>query len=144
MYTCFLIGNRDTPDSVLETLISEVERHVVQYHVTEFVAGNYGNFDRLARTAVKHVKQNYPMIKFTLLLAYYPMKNIPDGIDETLYPPKIEQIPKRAAIVRANQYMVEHSDYLITYVKHEMGNTWGLLEYARKRKNIIEIKNLAR
>jgi len=43
----------------------------------------------------------------------------------------METVPKRAAIVRANRYMVEHSDYLIAYVWHS-GNAWDLVEYARK------------
>lgn len=61
-----------------------------------------------------------------------------------MYPPNMENVPKRAAIIRANRYMIEHSDYLITYAQHSVGNTWKLLQYAKKRKNILGIKNLAK
>lgn len=50
--TCFFIGHRDAPDSLLPFLITEVERQVTECHVREFVVGHYGNFDALAARAV--------------------------------------------------------------------------------------------
>ncbi len=46
----------------------------------------------------------------------------PPGFDGTFYPPGMETVPKRAAIVRANRYMVDHSDYLIAYAWHPASN----------------------
>ena len=48
MATCFFIGHRDAKDSLLPTLIAEVEHHIVDYGVTEFVVGCYGQFVFLA------------------------------------------------------------------------------------------------
>ncbi len=48
-------------------------------------------------------------------------------------------VPKRAAIIRANRYMVEHSDYLIAYAWH-LGNAQDLVEYAMRRKLQSRIK----
>ena len=36
--------------------------------------------------------------------------------------PDLETVPKRLAIVRANRYMVERSDFLIAYVWHPASN----------------------
>ena len=52
MKTCFFIGHRNTPDTVLPALIQEVERHIVEYGVTDFVVGHYWHFDTLAAQAV--------------------------------------------------------------------------------------------
>lgn len=149
MAICFFIGHRDTPPSILPRLREAVEWHITEYGVNEFVVGKYGSFDRLAAQAVREAKQRHPEIRLTLLLPYYdPIKQTeqPGGFDGSLYPGGLENVPRRAAIVRANQYMVCHSDYLIAYDAGRIGNTRKLLEYARHReaKGLIHVENLAR
>ena len=148
MAICFFIGHRDTPASILPKLREAVERHITEYGVNEFVVGKYGGFDSLAAQAVREAKQRHPRIRLTLLLPYYdPHKTIelPRGFDGSLYPDGLEHAPRRAAIVRANQYMVCHSDYLIAYDAGRIGNTRKLLEYARHRetKGLMHVENLA-
>lgn len=138
MSTCFFIGHRDAPESLREALLKEVERHITDYGVTEFVVGGYGRFDSMAAWAVKEVKKRYP-VKLWLLLPYHPALRpveTPDGFDGTFYPSEMEAVPKRAAIVRANRYMVDHSGHLIAYVRHSASNAWNLAEYARKRAGV--------
>ena len=149
MSICFFIGHRDAPASILPKLQDAVERLIAEYGVTEFVVGRFGCFDRLAAQAVREAKQRHPEIRLTLLLPYYdPTKplNLPSGFDGSLYPDELECIPKRVAIIRANQYMVSHSDYLIAYDAGRIGNTRKLLEYALRReiKGLIHVENLAR
>ena len=149
MAICFFIGHRDTPASILPKLREAVERHITEYGVNEFVVGKYGGFDSLAAQAVREAKQRHPRIRLTLLLPYYdPHKTIelPSGFDGSLYPDGLEHAPRRAAIVRANQYMVCHSDYLIAYDAGRIGNTRKLVEYARhrEREGLIRVENLAR
>lgn len=148
MAICFFIGHRDTPASILPKLREAVERHITEYGVEEFVVGKYGSFDRFAAQAVAEAKQRHSKIRLTLLLPYYdPHKTIdlPSGFDGSLYPDGLEHAPRRAAIVRANQYMVCHSDYLIAYDAGRIGNTRKLVEYARhrERKGLIRVENLA-
>ncbi len=57
MYTCFFIGHRETPDTLLPILAAEVERHIVEYGVTDFVVGRYGRFDGMAAHGVKIAKK---------------------------------------------------------------------------------------
>lgn len=137
MSACFFIGHRETLNSLLPQLSAEIERHITEYGVTEFVVGKYGRFDALAAKCVKASKKRHPEVTLTLLLPYHPYDRLtptPPGFDGTFYPPGMETVPKRAAIVRANRYMVEHSEYLIAYVKHSVSNVWDLVEYARKRE----------
>lgn len=85
---------------------------------------------------MKAAKKRHPEVTLTLLLPYHPYDRptpTPPGFDGTFYPPGTETVPKRAAIIRANRYMVEHSDYLIAYAWHS-GNAWDLVEYAQRRE----------
>lgn len=60
MSTCFFIGHREAPDSLLPKLSAEIERHITEYGVTEFVVGRYGRFDSLAAKCVKAAKKRHP------------------------------------------------------------------------------------
>ena len=48
MKSCFFIGHREASEEIFPELAEAVERHIVDYGVTEFIVGNYGGFDRMA------------------------------------------------------------------------------------------------
>ena len=136
MASCFFIGHRDTSTEILPILEQTVEQYIRENGVTEFVVGNYGGFDRMAAQAVITAKVRHPEITLSLLLPYHPAERpikVPSGFDNTFYPPGQENVPRRFAIVWANRYMVEHTDYLIAYVWHPGSNARNLLEYAIKK-----------
>ena len=56
----------------------------------------------------------------------------------------MEAVPKPYAIVRANQYMLRHSEYLICYCRGYPGNTRALVEAALRleREGRIRITNI--
>ena len=45
MNTCFFIGHREASEELFPVLTEVVERHITEYKVTDFVVGQYGNFD---------------------------------------------------------------------------------------------------
>ena len=99
------------------------------------MVGNYGHFDALAARAVIDAKKRHPEVTLTLLLPYHPFDRpipTPEGFDGTFYPPGMETVPKRIAIVRANRYMVENSSHLIAYAWHPASNALELVEYAQR------------
>lgn len=135
--TCFFIGHHDAGADVLPLLVEAVERHITEYGVTDFYVGHYGNFDRMAAQAVKDAKNRHPKVTLTMLLPYHPFDcpmETPEGFDDMYYPPDMERVPKRYAIVRANRYVVDNSGYLIAYAQHHLGSSGDLVEYACKRE----------
>ena len=135
--SCFFIGHRETSEAIYPALYAVVEQHILEYGVTEFIVGHYGGFDRLAASAVKEAKRFYPEVKLILLLPYHPAErsiSTPDGFDGTFYPPGMESIPRKAAIIRANRYVVDYVDYLLAYVWHPASNARELVEYAKSRE----------
>ena len=104
--------------------------------MTEFFVGHYGRFDALAARAVKDAKKRHPEVTLTLLLPYHPFDHpiqTPKGFDGTFYPPGMETVPKKAAIARANRYMVDTCDFLIAYVWHPGSNALELTDYTRRK-----------
>lgn len=149
MKSCFFIGHREASTEVLPALTEAVEHHIAEYGVTEFIVGNYGGFDYMAAKAVIAAKERHPGITLALLIPYHPAERSiepPQGFGNTFYPPGMELVPRKFAIVRANRYMVDHVDYLIAYAWHPASNARDLMEYAKKReqRNLISVTVLPR
>ena len=145
MKTCFFIGHRDTPVNVYDRLLASVERHIIEYGVTDFVVGRYGNFDHLAARAVIEAKRHHADVTLTLLMPYYRINAapLPDGFDGSVFPDGLETVPKRVAILRANQYMIRHCNYMIVYDAGRIGNTRTFVSQAHTIKS-LQIDNVAK
>ena len=146
--SCFFIGHRDAPESLLPLLTDAVERHTIDYGVYSFVTGHYGAFDRMAASAVIAAKKRHENVMLQMLIPYHPAANPIEprsGFDGTFYPPGMEKVPHRAAILRANEYMIRTSTHLIAYCCYDFSNTYKLLEIAKRRENgaSLRIENLA-
>lgn len=104
-----------------------------------FLFGGYGNFDAAAANAVNKLKQKYPFIHSTLVIPYLDRSYDTTAYDDTLYPP-IESVPKRFAIIKRNEYMIDKSDIVVVFVKHAWGGAAKALIYAEKKsKTVINI-----
>ena len=146
--SCFFIGHREADEQLLPRLELEIERLIALENVRYFYVGGYGGFDRIAASAVKHVKQKYTDITLMLVLPYHPADHpteTPNGFDGTYYPDGLENTPKRYAIMRTNKIMVDTCNYLVCYVNHGASNSRKLLEYAKQReiKGLIRIINIS-
>ena len=146
--SCFFIGHRDANTEIYPSLLSEVERHVTEYGVTDFFVGHYGSFDRMAAQAVKEVKARYSEVRLMLVLPYHPAIRpieTPKDFDGTYYPWEDERTPKSLAIIKTNQRMADTCDFLIAYAFHFLGGSGQIAEYARKceAKGSIQVTNLA-
>ena len=142
--SCYFIGHRDASEEIYAQLRDAVERHITEFGVTEFIVGHYGSFDKLAARAVIDAKKTHPEVTLTLLLPYHPAERpmvAPAGFDGTYYPPDMERVPRRVAIVRANRYIVDHVDCLIAYAWHPGSNARELMEYAqaKEKSGIIRV-----
>ena len=140
MKSCFFIRHREASEQIISALTEAVEHHIVHCGVTEFIVGNYGGFDRMAARAVISAKALHPEISLLLLLPYHPAERpigTPPGFDGTFYPPGMESVPRRYAIVRANRYMIDHVDYLIAYAWHPASNAKELTAYALRKGVVV-------
>lgn len=140
--SCFFIGHREADVEIKPALVDAVRSAIVQDGIEEFIVGHYGGFDRMAAAAVAAAKTEYPHIRLYQLLPYHPAErkvDLPSGFDGSIYPDGMENVPRKAAIVRANRYAVDHCDLLIAYVWHPASNSRNLVEYAQAREKCGKI-----
>lgn len=132
-------GHRDYPyDNIKDRLENEI-RDLIKQGATEFLLGGYGAFDLVSAGIIKKLQNYYPHIKSVLVLAYLNRDYDTYLYHESVYPP-IENVPKRLAILRRNEWMVEQSDVIISGVYHFWGGAAQTLHYAqRKNKKIIQL-----
>ncbi len=134
---CTFFGHRNTPCEVENDLREIIKILIEDMGVSKFYVGDKGNFDSMVRRVLKDMKSLYPSINYEVVLAYFP-KNCDDVCyDDTVYPEGFEKIHRRYAIDYRNRWMIEKSDYVITYVSYEMGNAFKYQRYAQRRGKIV-------
>ena len=139
--TVTFFGHRDAPQevkAVLETVLSDL----IEHHAAErFYVGSQGRFDRIVSKTLIILKNRYPHIDCAIVLAYMPDEKLHEEID-TIVPERIELTHPKYAISKRNQWMLEQSDIVITYVTHTVGGAAKFKELAvKKGKSIIELSD---
>ena len=132
-------------DSIRQTLTDTISRLIQNDNVNCFLVGNYGHFDRMAASVCLEMKNYYPRISACLVVPYYrPFlddleKNWDKRFDSVIVP-ELEHIPHPYRIIKANEYMVDASQYVVSYVFATTGGAYKTLKYAQKRqKNVINL-----
>ena len=105
-------------------------------NVNEFYVGNNGRFDGMVKSVLRELRKIYTDIDFSVVLAYMPKEKDEHGIEDfsdTIFPEGLELVHPRYAIVKRNRWMVEQSDYVVTYVEHRYGGAAQLKELAERK-----------
>ena len=135
---CTFFGHRDSPETIKPKIRTAVIDLIENHGVTMFYVGNQGNFDRMVRSVLKEVTTAYPEVGYAVVLAYMPSaKKSADDFSDTLLPDGIEKVPKRFAISWRNKWMVEHADYVVTYVTRLFGGAAQFSALAKSKGKII-------
>ena len=124
-------------DEDVKRWLRETVETLILRGADDFLLGGYGGFDACAASVVWAFKKKFPTIRSTLVLPYLDRTVDASKYDGTLYPP-LENVPRRYAISRRNEYMVNEADIVVAYVTHGWGGAATTLAYAkRKKKEII-------
>ncbi|MBR2870329.1 MAG: hypothetical protein IKB98_02990 [Clostridia bacterium] len=110
----------------------------------DFYVGGYGSFDHYALCSALEYKEKHNDTKIYFVtpyldkryskLEYY--KNVTDGI---IFP-ELENVPKKFAIIKRNEWMVKQADLVIAYVRHSWGGARRTFEFAKRlQKKIINL-----
>ncbi len=123
----------------LRKILPAVIESLINDGADTFLLGGYGEFDLLCAQSVKELKKNHSYIKSILVIPYIGKDFNRKLYDFSEYPP-IENVPKRFAILKRNQYMIDCSDAVIAYISHSFGGAYNSYKYARrKNKHVVSL-----
>ncbi len=142
--TCTFFGHRNITHDIESVLNSVLVDLIENENVNLFYVGNSGVFDAMVQNKLKHLKSLYPHIKCFTVIAYMPTKQNKTETDlDTIYPDGLENTPPKFAINKRNKWMIDKSDYVVTYVKHTTGGAVKFKEFAEKEeKKVINIADM--
>lgn len=146
------VGHREinATEKLKEQIKKVIYESISVQKKTIFYCGGYGKFDLLCAQVVKKLKKKeininsffvtpYVGVNYWNKLKSIEESNLYDGI---VIPP-IKNTPYKYSICRRNQFMVDWSDMIISYVNHNWGGAYKTLEYARqKKKRIINLAEI--
>ena len=141
MATCTFFGHRDCPDTIKPKLKEVLIELITEQNVNAFYVGNHGRFDVLVRSLLRELKKEYPHINYAVVLAYFPKENIiGEDYSDTIIPGGIENVPLRFAISYRNNWMLNQSEYMLTYITRPYGGAYQFVKKAaNQNKNVINI-----
>lgn len=128
MCVCTFFGHKDCPDSIKQRIREILIEMIVNHNVNMFYVGNQGRFDAIVRSALRRLMKKYPQIHYAVVLAYMPQGESID-LSDTMLPEGIESIRPRYAISWRNNWILQQSGYVVTYITHSWG---GAAQYAAK------------
>ena len=141
--TVTFFGHADTPYAI-EPQLENVLRDLIEHHnATQFYVGDKGNFDLMVRKQLRLLSQEYPHVRYAVVLAYLPGKKQEfdyEDRSDTIFPEGFENVHPRYAISYRNRWMVEQADAVVTYVTKSFGGAAQFVALAqRKSKQIIRL-----
>ena len=138
IYRVSFVGHRRLCN--ITSIENDIERIILdllkQKEYVEFFIGRNGDFDIAAASAVKRAQRAFGNHNstLTLVLPYHAKDELyyAQYYDEILFP-----IPEKchfnAAITKRNQWMVEHSELLISFVEATSGGAYQTMKYAEEK-----------
>ena len=137
MSVCTFFGHRDCPPDIRprlrEVLVDLIEHRSVEL----FYVGNKGAFDRLVRSVLRELSQEYPQVRYAVVLERMPGKQQGEDCSDTLLPEEIEDGPPRFAIARRNRWMLRQADCVVTYITRSRGGAAQFAALAERQKKTV-------
>ena len=147
--TCCIVGNRLMPRGQADEIAARLEEKILKladFGVTRFFTGGNVGFDTLAAQTVLRARAVNPSISLALVLpsrdqaAKWPApavalyEDIKARADEVIY---TSDAPSRGHILKRNRFMVDHSDYCLTYMTKVCGRTFETVRYAEHTDHVV-------
>ena len=106
MCVCTFFGHRDCPNTIKPLMREVIIDLIENQNVDTFYVGQQGSFDFLARSVLAKLADEYPHIRYSIVLARLPQQNKtydPLDASNSLLPEGIENVPPRFAINWRNE-----------------------------------------
>jgi hypothetical protein len=130
---CTFFGHSECYGLDAAVLRSAIEK-LIKHGVTEFLVGNQGQFDAMVRNCLKSLQQQYPDIRYTVVLAYLPKeKGEFEDFSDTMYPEGIECVHPKFAIDWRNRFLISSADVCLCFINRTFGGAYKFAHMAKTR-----------
>ena len=128
-------------EKLKQLLIKEIRKNPT----CKFYLGGYGDFDSLCLRTLRELKTDFPDIELLFITPYLDnnyskLELAKYYYDDVIFPP-IESVPRKFAILKRNEWMIDSADLVIAHVKYSWGGAAKTLEYAKRKK--VPLVNIA-
>ena len=119
----------------VENSIKKLFTKLKKVDKVEFYLSGYGAFSDFAYKKCVEFKNNHHNVKIIFITPYLDsyLENRKDSLrslyDEIIFP-TIENIPKKFAIIKRNEWIVDNSNLIVFYVNRSFGGASKVLTYA--------------
>lgn len=136
-------GHRDSYHIPINKLYSILIDLIKKQNASTFYVGCNGNFDSAVISTLYLIKKQYSHIEYYVVLAYMPKADIRNDFynhHPTILPEEVAAAAPKFAINVRNNWMIEHSDFVITFVNRNFGGAAKFKKIAiKKGKTVIEL-----
>ena len=121
-------------EKLKQLLIKEIRKNPT----CKFYLGGYGDFDSLCLRTLRELKKEFQDIELIFITpyldkSYSKLEFAKYHYDNVIFPP-LESVPRKFAILKRNEWMVDEADLVIAYVMYSWGGAAKTLEYAKRKK----------
>ena len=129
---CTFFGHKDAPSSI-KMRLEEIIEALINEGVKNYYVGNNGNFDFYVQGVLENIVKKHNDIRFSVVLSTINETAIRTKQKYTVFPEGLENALPKFAISKRNDWMINNSQIVITYVRHNFSNSHKWLEKAKKK-----------
>lgn len=145
-YTVSLFGHREIDDlrQLEKQLIPIIKELIRTKYYLVFLIGRNGEFDEYAASVIRRARSEVGTESSELCLVLpYSVSNIEfyeKYYDSIIIPQSVFGAHPKSCIGLKNRWMIEQSELVIVYVKHNRGGAYTAMSYAEKMgKTVINL-----
>lgn len=140
MSACTFFGHRESPVTIRPKLRETIIDLIAHHGVDMFYVGQQGKFDAMVRSVLKELVPIYPEVNYAVVLERVPSDRTEfdfRDFSDTMLPEGIEAVHPRFAISWRNKWMLQRSEYIVTYITHSWGGAAQFAEQAKGQKKTV-------
>lgn len=139
---CCGFGHREVFENISEQLYMTLFQ-IAEQGCKTFYTGGMGDFDKLFSSAVRSVKSNFSDIKL-IGVKPYMTKDINEFgeylftiYDDIIIPTELSDVHYKTVIHKRNQWLIDHSDIILEYIKRNYGGAYKAIRYAKRMNKTV-------
>lgn len=130
-------GHADAPKEVVPELRRIIKYLIETHGVKQFYIKIQGCFDIAAHRVMMEMEKEYTHIQYYLISSEKPSEESWINPKKVLVPKGVEEISSHFADFYCNRWMLEQSQYVVTYVTHVGDDAAKYKALAKKQKKVV-------